>query len=155
MLTTAGMMPEIAGLKNALAAPAIAASTASSQIPGSPAISSTAMAPCAAKRTTIGRDHQRAPREPVGPHAADEQEGDERDRARRQHDAEVGRRARQLEHGERERDADHAVAEQGHRLAEEQQPERPLPQRLEPPVHQSTACRTASATSARGVSDSS
>ncbi len=50
MLTTAGMIPEIAGLKNALAAPAIAASAAIAQTPGSPAISSAAIRPWAAKR---------------------------------------------------------------------------------------------------------
>ena len=50
MLTTAGMIPEIAGLKNALAAPAIAASAASIHTPGSPVMSSAAIAPWAASR---------------------------------------------------------------------------------------------------------
>jgi hypothetical protein len=116
------MIPEIAGLKNALAAPAIAASPA---------------------------------RQPIRPHAADEQERDERDRARRQHDAEIARRAGLLEHRERQRHPDHAVAEQRHGLAEEQQPERALLQRRQPLSHQRTADTTASATSARGTSDAS
>ena len=103
----------------------------------------------------VGGHHQRAPRQPVGPHAADEQERDERDRPRREHDAEVARRARQVEHREGERDADHAVAQQRDALADEQEPERALAQRVEAAVHQRTALRTASATSARGVSDSS
>jgi hypothetical protein len=103
----------------------------------------------------VGGDHQRAARQAVGPDAADEQEGDERDRAGREHDAEVGRRAGRLQHREGECHADHAVAEQRDRLAEEEQPERALSQRLEPPAHHSTAERTARATSARGTSDAS
>ena len=155
MLTTAGMIPVIAGLKNALAAPAIAASAASTHIPGSPAISSAAIAPCAASRirsvvTISARRGSRSAHTP--PTSRNATSGTV---LRRQHDPEVGRRAGLLEHRERQRHADHAVAEQGDGLAEEQQPERALPQRVEPPGHQSTAARTASATSARGVSEAS
>jgi hypothetical protein len=64
-------------------------------------------------------------------------------------------RAGLLEHRECERDPDHTVAEQRDGLAEEEQPERALLQRREAPALQSTADTTASATSARGVSDAS
>jgi hypothetical protein len=82
----------------------------------------------------VAGDHQRPPRQPVGDHAADEQEDDERERPRRQHEAEVRRRVREVQDRERERDADHPVAEQRRRLAEEQAPEVAVPQDVEPHV---------------------
>jgi hypothetical protein len=61
-------------------------------------------------------------RHPVGPHAAEQEERDERQGVRGQHDADVGGRA-DLRHVQRERHGDDAVAERAGRLAVEQQPE--------------------------------
>jgi hypothetical protein len=50
------------------------------------------------------------PREPVGPHAAQHQERDERDGVGGEHDPDVGRRA-DLGHVQRERDEHEPVAD--------------------------------------------
>ena len=66
----------------------------------------------------VGDDHHPVARQPVGPHAADQQEADERQRVRREHDADVGRRA-DLGDVQRERDEHDAVADRARRLAEQ------------------------------------
>ena len=68
-------------------------------------------------------DHDRVPRQAVGPDAADEDEDDLRDRPRGEHEAEVALRAGHVQHRERERDRRHRVAEERHRPACEEQPE--------------------------------
>ena len=70
----------------------------------------------------VGHDHHAVPRQPVGPHAADQQEADERERVRREHDPDVARRA-DVGDVQRERDEHDPVAERARRLAEQQQPE--------------------------------
>jgi hypothetical protein len=71
----------------------------------------------------IGGDHDRAPRGPVRDDAADQHGADKGQRRAGEHEADRRGGAAHLEHGERERDGDHAVAEHGHALAEEEQPE--------------------------------
>jgi hypothetical protein len=68
-----------------------------------------------------GRDHHLVAREPVGPDPADEQEGDERRRSRREHEPEVALRAGQVDDREREGDRGHRVAEEGYGSAREEQ----------------------------------
>jgi hypothetical protein len=68
-----------------------------------------------------GHDHEVA-RQPVRPHAADEQEPHERHRVAREHDADVARRP-DLGHVERERDEHQPVADRAQALAREQEAE--------------------------------
>ncbi len=79
----------------------------------------------------VGRDHHGPARQPVRHDAADQQRGHERQRAGREHDADVGCAAAEVDDRERERDVDHPVAEDGHGVRAEQQAEVPLSQDLE------------------------
>ena len=76
----------------------------------------------------VGRDQDGAPRQAVGPHAADQHEHRLREDAREQDDAERGRRAPEIEHRERQRDREDAVAEDGDALRPEEERELPLAQ---------------------------
>jgi hypothetical protein len=76
----------------------------------------------------VGGHHDRPPRHPIRHDAADQQRGDQRQRAGREHDADVRCRPAQVQHREGERDGDHPVAQHGHGVRAEQQPEVPLPQ---------------------------
>ena len=76
----------------------------------------------------VGREQDRAPRQAVGPDAADQHEHRLRQDAREQHDAERGRRAAEVEHRERQRDREDAVAEDRDRLAPEEERELALAQ---------------------------
>ena len=67
----------------------------------------------------VAGDHERAARQPVRPHAADQRQQDERDGLGGQHQPEVGARAGEVEHGERERHRGDAVAEHRDALGEE------------------------------------
>jgi hypothetical protein len=72
----------------------------------------------------VGGDHQLRAREAVGPYAADEQEGDERDGLRPEHEADVRRAAGEVGDEQRERDDDEPVADDARRLREPHVPER-------------------------------
>ena len=76
--------------------------------------------------------HHEVTRQPIGPHAAVEQEHDDGDLANREHDPEIRGRAGEVEHGEGERNRRHAAAELRHRAAGEEKPVLPLAQRPEP-----------------------
>ena len=73
----------------------------------------------------VGGDHHLVPRQPVGPHAADQQERHQRHRVGGEHDADVGRRP-QLGHVERQRDEHDPVADRARGLTAKQQPEVPV-----------------------------
>ena len=64
----------------------------------------------------IGHDHHAVARQPVGPHAAEQQECDQRQARRREHEPEIGRAARQFDHEQRQRDDHDAVADHARRL---------------------------------------
>jgi hypothetical protein len=95
----------------------------------------------ATKAHEVGREHHRAPRQPVREDPADQQERNERRGLRRDHVAEVGDGAGQVEDGERQRDRDHLVAEHRDDLPREQEPELALAQRAEalPETHRERA----------------
>ena len=70
------------------------------------------------------RDHHHgAARGPVGDDAAHQHARDQREHRRGEHEPDVRGGAADLQHRERERDGDHAVAEDGHGLPAEEQPE--------------------------------
>src|SRR6266545_859961 len=80
----------------------------------------------------VGAEHDQLPRQPVGPDAADEDEGDERERMSGEDDAERGGGAvKGLDDRERERDRHEPVPECRGRLPEPEQAKLPLPQRPE------------------------
>jgi hypothetical protein len=70
----------------------------------------------------VGGHHHEVARQPVCPHAADQQEADERHRVRGEHDADVARRA-DVGHVERERHEHDPVADRARALAGQQEPE--------------------------------
>ncbi len=71
----------------------------------------------------VGDDHQPVPRHPVGPDPAEQHERDERDRVRRQDEAEVDRIAGQVDHEQRQGDGDDPVAEHAGETGQPEQPE--------------------------------
>jgi hypothetical protein len=75
-----------------------------------------------AEADQVGGDDHEVARQPVGPHAADEQEAHERDRVAREHDADVAR-CSDVRHVDGEHDEHQPVAERAGSLAEEQEPE--------------------------------
>ena len=79
----------------------------------------------------VGGDHHLRARQPVGEHAADEDEADERDGVRREHEADVAGRP-DLGDVERQRDEHDPVADRAGALREEQVPERSVPQYRHP-----------------------
>jgi hypothetical protein len=79
----------------------------------------------------VRSDHDAVPRQSIGPDAADEQEEELRERARRQHEAEVRLRTCDVEDGERERDRGHRAAEDRRRAAGEEKPELAVAERRE------------------------
>jgi hypothetical protein len=81
----------------------------------------------------IGREHDRAPRQPVGPHATDQHEDRLRQDPGDQDDAEIGRGAAQVEHRERQRDREDAVAQHRDRLGPEEEREIALAQNRQAP----------------------
>jgi len=92
----------------------------------------------------VRADHDVVPRQPVRPHAAEEEEDDLRDRARREHEPHRRERVGQVEDGERERDRRDRRPGERDRPAEEEKPELALSERREASSH--GACRA----SARG-----
>jgi hypothetical protein len=68
-----------------------------------------------------GHDHEVA-RQPVRPHAADQQEADERDCVAGEHDPDVARRA-DVGHVERQRHEHEPVPDRARALAQQQAPE--------------------------------
>ena len=71
----------------------------------------------------VGTEHQRTPRRPVRDDTAEQNRQHERRPARREHESNVGGRPAQVDHREGQRHHNHAVAEHGHALGHEQQPE--------------------------------
>jgi hypothetical protein len=71
----------------------------------------------------VGRDHHAMAREPVRPHAADEQEHHERQGLRGEHESEVGGTAGPADHEQGERHQDDVVADHARRLREPQKAE--------------------------------
>ena len=75
----------------------------------------------------IRGQHHAVARQPVRPHAAEQQAADERDRVRGEDEPDVGRRP-DLGHVQRQRDEHHPVAERARALSEPEQAELPLSQ---------------------------
>ena len=121
--TTCGISPMSAGHERRGGEPVGDDSTASIQTSAVPVSSSAAVAACTTTRSEVGDDHHVAPAEAVGDDAADDREERERDAARREHEAEVGRRA-DPEHAEGDRDRDDAIAQDRQRLTPEEVAER-------------------------------
>ena len=69
----------------------------------------------------VGHDDDEVARHPVGEHAAEQQEADQRHAVGREHDAEVGRAPGQVDDEQRERDRDDAIADDARRVGEPQQ----------------------------------
>ena len=120
--TVCGISPVAAGLKNASAVPNAASIATIAQIGTSPRKISSRQQSVQHGADHVGGDHHAVALEPVGPHAADQHEQDERDRVRRQHEPDVGRRA-DLGHVQRERDEDDRVAEAARARRQPQEPE--------------------------------
>jgi hypothetical protein len=70
-------------------------------------------------------------RKAIGPDPADEKEEDERQRACREHEADVGLRSCDVQDGKDKCDGCDSIAERGRGAPEEQEQKLPLPQRLE------------------------
>ena len=113
------------GRKNASAVPKPASISAMCQISTVPVKISAASSACSAKRIRSVATITLVPRQPVGPHAADQQEADQRQRVGGEHDADVARRP-ELGHVQRERDEHDPVADRARRLPAQQQPEVPV-----------------------------
>jgi hypothetical protein len=79
----------------------------------------------------VAGEHHRTARESVGDDTTDEREDDPCQRERGEHAAERGRGAVDREDGERERNRNERVPHPGGHLAEPEQPELALPQRLD------------------------
>src|SRR5438105_4987249 len=79
----------------------------------------------------VRNHHQPLARESVGECAADEEEDAERDRARGEHEPEVGRRTGEVEDGERDGDRRDVVADDRARFGEEASTKRALAERGE------------------------
>jgi hypothetical protein len=87
--------------------------------------SSTAVAGLGDRAHDVGGEHDLAPADAIGPHAARQREERERDPTGGQDDAEVGGRS-DAEHREGDRHRRDAIAHDRQRLAPEQQAEVPL-----------------------------
>ena len=81
----------------------------------------------------IRDDHDQLAWKTVGPDAADQDQEDARQREGRQHQTDAGRRAAQAQHREGHGHRDERVAHGACGLADPEQPERPIPERAQPP----------------------
>jgi hypothetical protein len=79
----------------------------------------------------IRTDHDQVAGEPVGKHAAEQDEHELRNPVRREHEAEVALRAGQVEDAERERDRGHRRPQHRDELSAEEQPKRAMGERPE------------------------
>ena len=77
----------------------------------------------------VRRDHDVLPREPVGPHAAREEEEHLPEDPREEDEPEIGGRTGQVEHRERDRDRHEEVAEGRDETGDEDAPEVPVAKR--------------------------
>jgi hypothetical protein len=102
--------------------PKAASISAMCQISMAPVKMSAASRPWRPKRDQVGGHHDEVARQPVRPHAADQQEADERHRVAREHDADVARRA-DVGHVQRQRHDHQPVANRAQALPVEQEPE--------------------------------
>jgi hypothetical protein len=105
----------------------------------------------------VGGEHHAAPRQAVGPHAAEQHEHDERDQTRRLDDADVRSRSADGEHREGQRDhAEHGADHRG-RLSREELAELGLAQRGETVAEpgQATRCAAGAGRASPGSTSSS
>lgn len=79
--------------------------------------------------------------EPIGPDPAHEEKDNHRQRAGREHEADVGLRSRNVQGGEDERDRCDCIAETRRGAPEKEEPKLPRPQRLEAGLQAATPIR--------------